>query len=183
MVTRRTRVLAGTTLLLAVLAVTGAPTVAAADCTLSAPEYVNVGTELSIEGSGFPASTSIDVDLAIEGGASDAFSVQSDANGSLQIALVPEDIDIGVTTVQATAGRTCTASVTYTVLAAGATPPPAPSETPESGTGGAPPAPLTDAGAGSGADSPATSLPWILALLLAGAGSAGLVLTRSPRRR
>lgn len=183
MVTRRTRVLAGTTLLLAVLVMTGVPTAAAADCTLSAPEYINVGTELAIEGSGFPASSSIDVDLTIEGGASDAFSVQSDADGALQIALVPEDIDIGVTTVQATSGSACTASVTYTVLAAGATPPLAPTEVPESGTGGEPPAPQTDAETGSAADRPATSLPMILALLLAGIGSAGLVLTRSPRRR
>lgn len=182
MVTRRTRILAGTTLLLAVLAVTGAPTVAAADCALSAPEYVNVGTELAIEGSGFPASTSIDVDLAIEGGASDAFSVQSDANGSLQIALVPEDIDIGVTTVQATAGSTCTASVTYTVLAAGATPPPAPTEEPGSATASEPTAPRTDMGSGMGGGGSA-GLPWILGLTLVGAGSAGLYLTRSPRRR
>ena len=182
MVARRTRLLAATTLLLAVIAATGAPTVAAADCTLSAPMYVNVGTELAIEGSGFPASSSIDIDLAIEGGAADAFSVQSDANGALQIALVPEDIDIGVTTVQATAGSTCTASVTYTVLAAGATPPPAAAESPESGTGSEPTAPRTDTDALGGPNG-STGLPWILALALVGVGSAGLFLTRLPRRR
>jgi hypothetical protein len=164
------------------LAASLAAPVEAADCALSAPATVNVGSTLTIEGSGFPASSSIDIDLAIEGGAADAFSVQSDANGALQIALVPEDIDIGVTTVQATAGSTCTASVTYTVLAAGATPPPAAAESPESGSGSEPTAPRTDTDALGGPNG-STGLPWVLALALVGVGSAGLFLTRLPRRR
>jgi hypothetical protein len=182
MVTRRTRVLAGMTFLLAVVVMIGAPTVAAADCTLSAPAYINVGTGLAIEGSGFPASTSVDVNLTIEGGASDAFSVESDADGALQIAMIPEDIDIGVTTVQATAGTACTASVTYTVLAAGATPPPAPTETPGAATGGEPTVPSTDTDGWAGSDG-STGLMWVLALVLVGGGIAGLFLTRSPRQR
>jgi hypothetical protein len=170
-------------LLLGALTAPGVTPVAAADCTLSAPAYVNVGNQLTIEGSGFPASTSVDIDLAIVGGTSDAFSLQTDAAGSLQIALVPEDVDIGVTTVQATAGSTCTASVTYTVLAAGATPPPAPTEEPASGTGSEPSAPGTDMDTEMGRGGGSTSLLWVLALALVGAGSAGLYLTRSPRRR
>jgi len=179
---RRHPVLAGAAFAAGLLATVLAAPVAAAECTLSAPAYVNVGTALTIEGSGFPASTSVDIDFAIVGGASDAFSVQTDATGALQIALVPDDIDIGETTVEATAGSTCTASVTYTVLAAGATPPPALTEEPETGTGNAPTAPGTDKGSGIGGGG-STGLPWVLGLALVGAGSTGLYLTRSPRRR
>ena len=183
MVARRARDLVGTMLLLGALTALGVTPVAAADCTLSAPSYVNVGSELTIDGSGFPGSTSVDIDLAIEGGASDAFAVQTDAAGALQIAMVPEDIDIGVTTVQATAGTACTASVTYTVLAAGATPPPAPTEEPGAVTGGEPTVPSTDTDGWAGSGSGSTGLVWVLALALVGAGSAGLFLTRSPRQR
>lgn len=182
MVARQTRVLAGTMLLLGALTALGVTPVAAADCTLSAPAYINVGNPLAIEGSGFPASTSVDIDLTIVDGTPDAFSLQTDAAGALQIALVPEDIDIGVTTIKATAGSTCTASVTYTVLAAGATPPPAPTEEPGSATASGPPAPRTDMGSAMGGGGSA-GLPWILGLTLVGVGSAGLYLTRSPRRR
>jgi len=179
---RRLRVLTRAAFAAGLLATSLAAPVEAADCALSAPATVNVGSTFTIEGSGFPASTSIDIDFAIDGGASDAFSVQSDATGALQIALVPEDIDIGVTTVQATAGSTCTASVTYTVLAAGATPPPAATESPASGTGSEPTAPQTDSDAIGGRNGSA-GLRWILALALVGVGSAGLFLTRLPRRR
>ncbi len=182
---RRARILAGSALLITLLAATWAGPAAAADCTLSAPTYVNVGTPLTIEGSGFPASTSVDVSFSIAGGASDAFTAQSNASGSLQIALTPEDLDIGVTTVQATAGLACTAQVTYTVLAAGQTPPPPARTEPEasSGTGVAPTAPRTDADAVIGGDNWSSAAPWALALALVAFGSTGLFLTRSTRRR
>ena len=183
MVAPRTRILVGATLLLGVLAATAAIPVAAADCALAAPAYVNVGTPLAIEGSGFPASASVDIEIAIDGDASDSFSVQSDAAGALQIALVPEDVDIGVTTVQATAGSACTAEVTYSVLAAGATPPPAATPEPEPESGGAGVvAPRTDVPApGSDKGSTVPSWPW-LALSLVIVGLAGLALSRLGRR-
>jgi hypothetical protein len=155
----------------------------AADCTLSAPAYVNVGTPLTIVGSGFPASTGVDIAFSIAGGASDAFTVQSDASGTLQIALTPEDIDIGVTTVQATAGTACTAQVTYTVLAAGVTPPPSAEPEDSSGTGAVSTAPRTDAEPAVGGDRWSSSASWVLALALVALGSIGLFLTRTTRRR
>ena len=182
---RRARILAGSALLITLLAATWAGPAAAADCTLSAPAYVNVGTPLTIEGAGFPASTSVDINFSIAGGASDAFTVQSNASGALQIALTPEDLDIGVTTVQAKAGSACTAQVTYTVLAAGETPPPPASAEPEasSGTGAEPAAPRTDAEAAIGGGDGSSAALWVLALALLAFGSTGLFLTRSPRRR
>jgi hypothetical protein len=156
--------------------------VAAAECALRAPAYVNVGTALTIEGTGFPASADVDIALSIEGGGSDAFSVQSDAAGALQISLTPEVIDIGVTTATATAGSTCTAQVTYTVLAAGATPPSTTSASTEAGgTGAAPGAPRTDS---AGLDGPGGGSPgaWLLGSILIVLGGASLFLTRASRR-
>ncbi len=184
---RRARILAGSALLITLLAATWAGPAAAADCTLSAPAYVNVGTPLTIDGSGFPASTSVDISFSIAGGASDAFTVQSNASGALQIALTPEDLDIGVTTVKATAGSACFAQVTYTVLAAGQTPPPPPPASaepePSSGTGAEPVAPRTDAETALGAGDRSSAAPWVLALALLAFGSTGLFLTRSTGRR
>lgn len=179
---QRLRVLAVTTSLLALAITTNAPPVAAADCALTAPTYVNVGTELTIEGVGFPASTSIDIEFAIEGGASDGFSVQSDPAGGLQIVLVPEDIDIGVTTVQALAGSTCTGQVTYTVLAAGVTPPPATPESTDSlGAGAEAGAPSTHASPDG--DAAAMTSGIAIALGMIALGGVGLLLSRSFRPR
>lgn len=180
---RRARILGGTAILISLLAATWAGPVAAADCTLSAPAYVNVGTPLTIEGSGFPASTGVDIAFSIAGGGSDALTIESDASGALQIALTPEDLDIGVTTVQATAGTACTAEVTYTVLAAGATPPPSAEPDDSPGTGAASTAPSTDMEPATGAADLAGGTPWGLALALLAIGSAGLFRTRSIRRR
>ena len=175
---RRARILAGSAFLMSLLAATSAGPAAAADCTLSAPAYVNVGTPLTIEGSGFPASTSVDIAFSLDGSASDAFSVQSSAAGALQIALTPEDADIGVTTVQATAGSTCTATATYTVLAAGQTP--VASQKPAASSG--PGVPRTDAEDGVAPNGWSGSAPTALALALVVVGAAGLFLTRSARR-
>lgn len=182
MVARRNAALAGSWLVLSGIAASWATPVAAADCTLTAPAYVNVGTPLTIEGSGFPVSTTVDVEIAIEGGASDAFTVQTDPAGSLEIALTLEAIDIGLTTVRATDGADCTAEVVYAVLAAGATPPPATPE-PEvsSGAGGEAVPPRTDTTLG--VEGGPVEVPGWLALALLTAGSFGLFWTRSPRRR
>lgn len=183
---RRTRILAGAALLGSLLATMWAGPAAAADCTLSAPAYVNVGDPLAIAGSGFPVSSDVDITFSVEGSETDAFTVQSDANGELQIALTPEDIDTGETTVTATAGTACTARVVYTVLAAGATPPPQPTEEPadDSGTGSEPTAPRTDT-ASAVRDGHGWSFPaaWALAATILALGAAGLFLTRSTRRR
>lgn len=40
---------------------------AAADCALRVPATAKVGTPLAIVGTGFPASSSIDIELAVEG--------------------------------------------------------------------------------------------------------------------
>jgi hypothetical protein len=181
---RRARVLAGSAFLMSLLGATWAAPVAAADCTLSAPAYANVGTPVSIEGAGFPASTSVDIAFSLDGTASDSFTVQSTAAGALQLALTPEDIDVGVTIVRATAGTACSAQVTYTVLAAGATPPPSATAAPEatSGTGADPTAPRTDSEAAMGGGGWSSSAAW-LALVLVAVGSGGLFSTRSARRR
>lgn len=180
---KRARIIAGSALLMSLLAAMWAGPAAAADCTLSAPAYVNVGTPLTIDGSGFPASTGVDIDFSIEGGASDAFTVQSSSSGALQIALTPEDLDVGVTTVQATAGSACTAQVTYTVLAAGETPSASAEPEDSSGTGAETTAPRTDAEPVIGGDGSSNTAPWVLALVLVAVGSTGLFLTRSTRRR
>jgi hypothetical protein len=178
---RRARIVGGSALVMSLLTtIWSGTTTAAVACTLSAPAYVNVGTPLTIEGSGFPASTTVDIALSIQGGGSDAFSVQSDAAGSLQIALTPEAVDVGVTTIEATAGTTCTAQATYTVLEAGATPPaeePAGTPAPVA----EPSAPPTDAIAGD--DGGPGLNPWALAITLVLAGYVGLALTRFGRQR
>lgn len=182
---RQARILVASVFVSSLLVVTLSTPASAADCLLSAPAYVNVGTPLTILGTGFPASSSVDIALSVQGGGSDAFSVQSDPNGALQISSTPEDIDIGVTTVEATAGTVCAAQVTYTVLAAGATPPPAATSEPAdtSGTSAAPNAPRTDATDVETATSSGFAGVRILALALIVVGGASLLLTRSTRRR
>lgn len=181
---KQARILAGSAVLMSLLAAASAGPAAAAGCTLSAPAYVNVGTPLTIEGSGFPASASVDIAFSLDGSASDAFSVQSSAAGALQIALTPEDADIGVTIVQATAGSACTATATYAVQAAGQTPPaspePAASRAPRAGPAAAP---RTDVEDEVGRNGGSGSAPLVLALALIVVGAAGLFLTRSARRR
>jgi hypothetical protein len=179
---RRARVLAGSAILMSLLAATSAGPAAAADCALSAPAYVNVGSPLTIEGTGFPASTSVDISFSIDGSASDAFSVQSSPAGVLEIALTPEDADIGVTTVKAKAGSACTASATYAVLAAGQTPAASPKAAASSSPRTGPKAPRTDAEDAVVPTGWSGGTPLGLALALVAVGAAGLWLTRSARR-
>lgn len=180
---RRARVLAGSTFLISLLAVSAAGQAAAAGCALSAPAYVNVGSPLTIEGSGFPASATVDIAFSLDGSPSDAFTVQSTGTGALEIALTPEVVDIGLTTVVATAGSTCSATATYTVLAAGQTPAASPEPPASSAPQVQPRAPHTDAiGMVESREMP-DSMPVILALGLVVVGLTGLLLARSPRRR
>ena len=178
---RRARFLGGSMLFAGLIATAWAAPVAAADCALTAPAYVNVGTQIEIDGAGFPASTTVEVSLAVEGGTRDEFTLSSDAAGAVHLAFTPEDIDIGVTTIQATAGSDCTAEVTYTVLAAGQTPPPAPVDS--SGTGAAPGAPATDTGLLVVPGGAAGAGQWGLAFILVASGCLGLLLSRPRKRR
>lgn len=178
---RRARNLAGAVMLIGLLAAVTAGPTAAAGCALSAPAYANVGTPLTIEGSGFPASTSVDIAFSLDGSPADSFSVQSTDAGAIEIALTPEDADQGVTTVQASAGSACTATATYTVLAAGETPGSTqPTATPAPVTG--PGAPRTDTVAVVAASDWSAGGLSVLAFVLIVAGAAGLLMTRAPKR-
>lgn len=158
---------------------------AAATCTLAAPATVAIGTPLAIVGSGFPASSTVDVSLTIEGGSPDQFTAQSDANGAFQINLIPEAADAGTTTVVATAGAGCTARVVFTVGAstAAATPEPEPTEAGATADAEAP-APRTDVAATVRAGATGAPLTaWLVAVLMLAVGLGGLIATRPARSR
>lgn len=178
---RRIRILLGPGIAAGVLATLLAAPVAAADCVLTAPAAVNVGDALTIEGTGFPASTSIDIELSIDGSAVDSFTQQSDASGNLSISLTPEDADLGTTRVVATAGSTCTAEVTYVVLAAGETLPP--TAEPEGDAGAGATAPRTDASGITESPNGTNGITAALAIVLLAIGAAGLVSTRATGKR
>jgi hypothetical protein len=180
---KRARFLAGSIVAGGLLASLSAGPAMAADCTLSAPATINVGTAFAIEGAGFPASSSVDVTLAVEGGASDAFTVQSNAAGTFRIDLTPETADIGKTTVVATAGSACSVGVAYTILGANQTAPPTAEPAASAAAGGtAAPAPRTDTVMVSKTSS-LTPGAWLLAVLVLAMGGAGLLATRMARRR
>ena len=181
---RRARILVGSTFMLGLLVPAWVSTVAAADCALSAPATVQVGAALAINGSGFPATSTIDIKLTIAGGASDELTVQSGASGSFQIELTPESADLGETTVVATAGSTCAAQVVYTVVSSAASTPSAePAESAPAASGGQP-APRTDAAPLAGDRSPGERLDaWWLAVIALAIGTGGLIATRPSRRR
>lgn len=177
---RRIRTLAAPAFAVGLLVTLWVAPAAAADCALGAPSTVEVGTPLAIDGTGFPASSSVDIKLTIEGGTTDQFAVQSDAAGGFQITLTPEAADAGKTTIVATAGSVCSARVVSTVLS--------PNDTPSSsaelaggtaGANGTPSAPRTDAAAAPG-EGPggAPSNAWLLAVLALIIGVTGLIATR-----
>lgn len=178
--TRRVRILAGSALAASLLTWIWVGAAVAADCLLSGPAAVNVGTQLTITGAGFPASSSVDISLSVAGGSSDAFTVQSNTEGALQINLIPEATDAGVTTIKATSGPDCSAQLVVTVLGAGQTLPPTPS--PASAGAGASAeatAPRTDVAGGSTSDLAATTTNlWLGAALILGIGLSGVVATR-----
>lgn len=149
----------------------GVTPAAAANCVLNAPGTVEVGAPLAIIGTGFPASSSIDIELAVEGGTADQFSVQSDAAGGFQFSLTPAAADVGKTKVVATAGSACSVQVISTVLG--------PNDTPS-----APSAPRSDAAAprGEGPAGPPLNAG-LLAVLVMLLGMTGLIATRPTRSR
>lgn len=172
--------------------------VAADSCTLIAPATVKVGTPLSINGTGFPANSNVDIALTLEGGTPDEFAVQSDASGAFVISLTPEAADVGTSTIVARAGTVCTAQTTFTVTGAAPTPAPTPTParsaspegtaTPSGVVGGAtgvdatpPRSDTSEMGGGWSAGTSPTL--WAFALLILAIGVGGLAATaRSPRR-
>jgi hypothetical protein len=158
---------------------------AATTCSLSAPTYGNVGSVLAIAGSGFPASTGVDVEITLDGSAFDSFAVQSDASGDFDLQLTPEVADIGVWTVDASAGSSCSAQAVIQVLGAGETPAPEATPAPDgaaAGAGSGSP-PRTDAIPGA-SQSPPAGVPialWAFGFLVFVSGIGGTLLTRPKR--
>ena len=167
--------------------------VLAAECALTGPHAVHVGDALSIEGTGFPASSSVSITVAIAGGSADQFSVQSSTAGVIAVSLTPDSLDEGTMTVTAESGSNCSAQAELAVVAAGATLPPEPAPTEGAGVAGEGAAGEGAAGegtAGEGAPRTDTGIPsavtgtaWLFAGLLLVMGAFGLMFGRSPRRR
>jgi hypothetical protein len=113
--------------------------VVAATCALSAPSAVNVGAALNVNGTGFPASAAVDIEMTLDAAAFDSFTVQSDSSGAVLISLTPEAADEGELAITATSGSSCSTQVVVDVLPAGAALP-APEATGETAgeSGGAP---------------------------------------------
>jgi hypothetical protein len=177
----RGRILLGSALAIGLLASSWALPVAAAGCELSAPATGRVGSILAVNGSGFPSSSTIDIELTVVGGKADEFSVQSDSSGAFEITLTPETIDEGATTVVATAGSVCTAQVQFTILGENE---PAPSAEPEQAgpaASAAPGAPTTDAVATVPGDAAPGLGAWLVGGLLLAMGVVGWLATRPAR--
>lgn len=185
--TRRIRIVSASLVAFGMLALWSVGSDAAVGtCALSAPSTVRVGRPVAITGSGFPASTSIDISIGLEGATPDEFSVQSDGAGAFQIDLTPELADAGKTTVLAMVGTTCTAQAVFTVTGATATPAPtaeATSSPRASGAGATSNPPRTDAGAAVDRSADKSSTGWGLALLIILIGVGGLLTTRTTAGR
>jgi hypothetical protein len=179
----RERVLLASVVVAGLVLVSWVVPAAAADCALNAPASVRVGTTQVITGSGFPASSAVDVELTVEGGNPDALSVQSSQSGAFEITLTPEAIDIGHTTVVAKAGTTCTATVDFTVVGANATLLPEPTAAPAGGSSGGGKAPRTDSAAALAELRASPPTAWIVGILSLLIGIAGVVATRPARGR
>lgn len=194
----RARMMSATVLGLGLLIPLSFVPAAAATCALSVPATGQVGTPLAIVGSGFPASSSLDISIGLEGATPDQFAVQSDGAGAFQISLTPEPADAGKTTVVATAGTTCSAQAVFTVTGATSTPDatpdatptakptatrsanPNPSSPPRGAAAGSTDAPpqtdIATTSAGRMTDNPAIS--WAFAVLMILIGISGLLITR-----
>ena len=170
------RILAGSICSAGLLMSMLAPPVAAA-CALNAPESVDIGSPLTIEGSGFPASTTVDVSITIAGGPSDELTVQSDGSGAFEFGYTPEAADAGVTTYVATAGADCTAQA---VVAVGVD---VVAETPEPTAAEAEAPPRTDMDRVAGTPATRGSVTLLLAAFLVVVGIGGLFATRQTRSR
>ncbi|MBI3748724.1 MAG: hypothetical protein HY262_07755 [Chloroflexi bacterium] len=166
---------------------TAGPGFGAGGCVPNAPSSARVGSPLEIRGTGFPASSAVDVTFVVDGGTPDAFSIQSEATGRLSISLTPEAADEGVTTVTATSGSACSATVTFTVVGPND---PAPTSAPAAsqaaaGTSTAPSsAPRTDTVLAASTDAAVgSSAPWLLALGCLAIGIGSLAAARRRRSR
>jgi hypothetical protein len=140
---------------------------------------------MTIAGSGFPASTGVDIEITLDGSAFDSFSVQSDPDGAFDLLLTPEVADIGVWSVDASSGSDCSAEAVIQVLDANQTPAPAATASPEGAAAGAgaEPPPRTDAALSSGGTD-TTGVPpilWAFGLLVFMAGVGGSLVTRPKR--
>jgi hypothetical protein len=152
----------------------------AAACALSGPASVDIGSALTITGSGFPATTTVDVSMTVDGGSPDEFTVESDGVGGFAINLTPEAADAGLTTVVATAGAGCTAQV---IIGVGV-PAPAVTAQPTSDAEAADAPPRTDADAITTSSAPASHpAAWLLAAIMILLGLGGLFATRPARNR
>jgi hypothetical protein len=151
----RARMILGSAVAVGLLGTILVAPVAAAECALTAPAFGRVGSVLAVNGTGFPASATIDIALTVEGGNPDEFSVQSDPSGEFEITLTPEAIDEGETTVTASAGSTCTAQVTFDILGENE---PAPTTEPTVGPTSEPTGEAAGAAASSGPDAPRTDV-------------------------
>ena len=175
----RARFLTGSALVVGILTSVGVAPAAAATCTLQAPATVVVGQPFIVQGTGFPASSSIDVVLTVQGGSSDEFAVLSGDAGSFRIESTPETADIGTTTVTATAGTACSAQTVYVVSAKAPAPTPAATRPPRVASGGASSPPRTDAAAARVDLESNTNVGSLaLAIVLVMLGLTGLVGTR-----
>jgi hypothetical protein len=162
------------------------PALGAGSCSLSAPATVRVGDQVVITGTGFPAATAVDVDLALDGGTPDSFSVQSDSTGGLTITLTPEAADVGATTVTARAGTTCSATAAFTVIGStGTAPTPAATASAPGAASSAPgAAPRTDAvPAMDSRPGGGISTAWLLALTCLALGLGSVAVGRRRRDR
>lgn len=182
MIARRLRRISTLTVGGGLLALLFAAPAAAADCVLSAPATVDIGSNLAIAGSGFPASTAVDVSISIEGGATDDLTVQSNASGAFTLNLTPESADQGVTTVVATSGADCRAEV---VIGVGVPAPAAEGGDEAAGEAGGAGAgaPRTDSVFGGAPTGERPLVLWLVAGVLLGLGIGGRYASRPARSR
>ena len=151
----------------------------AATCTLTAPASVAIGDALTVEGSGFPASTAIDVTITVADASPDTFTTQSDAAGTFAVVLTTEPSDKGQTTVAATAGPGCSDQVVISVgEPADVTPQPS-RDGAVAASSGAPPTDAVSMLTGAVSQGNAA---W-LGLVLLSLGIGGLILTKPARSR
>ncbi len=184
MIAGRARMLSASLLGIALLLPSSVVPTSAATCTLNAPATVNVGMPLDIKGADFPASSTIDVSIGLEGATPDEFSVQSDSGGAFTISLTPELSDVGKTTVVATAGSACTAQAVFTVTGTATTPTPVATPSPREPAptaAGRPPRTDTEPRVPGAPNGPMTT--WALALVVLLIGAGGVLTTRRARQR
>jgi hypothetical protein len=145
---------------------------------------VTVGETVLIEGFGFPASVSVDLEYDSDGTVVGGETVTADAGGTFETSVVPQPGQEGTWTVTATVTKGCTATTGFLVVGLPATPTPTPSPTPVATLVPAP-APTQGELPNVAMDAPAGPAgAWIGTVLLLGTvliACAALVI--APRRR